>query len=287
MNKLIQFLFKRSNFILFIVLEIIALILYFSNNAYQGAAFFNSSNALSGSILNFSSSTRDYMYLQDINNSLSAENSALRKQLFSNKITNEMYAILAKDTIRAKKYDFTPAKVINNSTDKLYNYLTINKGTNDSIFPGMGVVCASGVVGKVKSCSKNYATITSLLHKDMLISSKLKRNGAIGSLRWDGNNATMAKLQYIPRHLEVKKGDIIVSSEYNSIFPEGELIGKVTSILIKGDENFYTLNVRLSTDFTKLSYVYIIKNKFKAEQDSLEMLLNIQKNDFKTSKIKK
>ncbi len=263
------------------------MVLYFSNNAYQGAAFFNSSNAISGTILDFSSSTRDYIYLQDINNTLAAENSYLRKQLNSNKINKEMYASLAKDTTRAQKYDFTPAKVINNSTDKLYNFITINKGANDSIFPGMGVVCAFGVVGKVKSSSKNYATITSLLHKDMLISSKLKRNGAIGSLRWDGNNPSMAKLQFIPRHLEVKKGDTIVSSEYNSIFPEGEMIGKVTSILIKGDENFYTLNVRLSTDFSKLSYVYVIKNRFKAEQDSLELLNSAIKIETKNTKTKK
>ncbi|TAG59873.1 MAG: rod shape-determining protein MreC [Cytophagales bacterium] len=286
MSKLIQFIFKKINFILFILLEIIALVLYFSNNAYQGAAFFNSSNAISGNLSNFSSYSREFIYLSEINSELSKENAKLRTLLLKNSTTNEMVFESKIDTLRAQKYKYESAKVINNSTNKLHNYLTINKGTQDSIFPGMGVVCIQGVVGKIKSSSKNYATITSILHVDGFISSKLKRNGAIGPLRWDGNDAKMAKLMYIPRHLEVKKGDTIVSSEHNSVFPEGEMIGQVSSIAIKGDENFYTLSVRLSTDFTKLSHVYVIKNSFKLEQDSLESLNSNIKTDFKNSQKK-
>lgn len=281
MQKVIQFLILRINFIIFLFFEILALILYFSNNPYQGAAFFNSSNAISASMMDFSSNTRDYIELQDVNDKLAKENAKLRFLLSSKIVQNDISNRITNDTSTIKKYNYIPAKVINNSTDKYKNYMTINKGSADSIAVGMGVVCFDGIVGKVKSCSKNYATITSVLHQDMLISSKLKRIGAIGALRWDGNNAQMAKLFYIPRHLEVKKGDTIVSSEHNSVFPEGEMVGRVTSINIKGDENFYTINVRLSTDFNKLSYVYVIKNKFKIEQDSLESLNNLGKNESK------
>lgn len=281
MQKVIQFLILRINFIIFLIFEILALILYFSNNPYQGATFFNSSNAISASMMDFSSNTRNYIELQDVNDKLAKENAKLRFLLSSKIVQNDISNRIANDTSTIKKFNYIPAKVINNSTDKYKNYLTINKGWADSIAVGMGVVCFDGIVGKVKSCSKNYATITSVLHQDMLISSKLKRIGAIGALRWDGNNAQMAKLFYIPRHLEVKKGDTIVSSEHNSVFPEGEMVGRVTSINIKGDENFYTINVRLSTDFNKLSYVYVIKNKFKIQQDSLESLNNLGKNESK------
>lgn len=281
MQKVIQFLILRINFIIFLFFEIIALTLYFSNNPYQGSSFFNSSNAFTASIIDFSSNTRDYLALQEVNDNLAKENAHLRFLVSKKIMRSDVSNRVLNDTSTIRKFDYISAKVINNSTDKFRNYLTINKGSVDSIAVGMGVVCFDGIVGKVKSCSKNYATITSVLHQDMLISSKLKRIGAIGSLKWEGNNAQMAKLFYIPRHLEVKKGDTIVSSEFNSIFPEGEMIGRVTSISIKGDENFYSLNVRLSTDFSKLSYVYVIKNKFKIEQDSLELLNNSGKNESK------
>jgi rod shape-determining protein MreC len=138
----------------------------------------------------------------------------------------------------------------------------------------MGVICPQGVVGKVKSVSTNFATITSLLHKDMIVSSKLIRTGAVGSVRWEGINPSEVKLMYIPRHIGVKKGDTVVTSEYNSVFPEGQMLGVVKEIGIKGDENFYNITLAVSTDFTSISYVYVVKNQYKKEQDSLEVVTN-------------
>lgn len=252
----------------------------FSNNPYQGSAYFTSSSAVSASLSNASNYLREFVDLKQVNSDLAAENAKLRLLLEKKIIMADPSYTKRIDSIYTKKYSFITAKVVNNSVDKFHNYLTINKGFADSIAPGMGVICPTGVVGKVKSCSKNFATITSLLHKDMMISAKLKSSNAIGSIRWEGYSSSTAKLLYIPRHLKIKKGDLITASEFNSVFPEGEVIGRVASITAKGDENFYTINVKLATNFNALSYVYVVKNKLKFEQDSLEML-NKTSNDSK------
>lgn len=228
---------------------------------------------MSAGITSSSNSIREYVDLKTVNKDLANENARLKALLYKKILANDPSNISVADSSQIKKYNFITSKVINNSTNKFHNYLTINKGWADSIAPGMGVICPTGVVGKVKSCSKNFSTIVSLLHKDMLISSKLKSSNSIGTTHWEGMDPTKAMLVYIPRHIKVKKGDIVVTSEYNSVFPEGEMIGKLETIKVKGDDNFYNLTMKLSTDFSSLSYVYVVKNKLKIEQDSLEMLI--------------
>jgi rod shape-determining protein MreC len=273
-QKVIQFLINKFNLIVFLLLEILCFFLIYSNNSYQSASFYNSSNAMIANVLDFSNNFTSYFNLRKTNAILANENAKLRFLLSKKLIAADKSFHSLTDSSYTHKYRFVSSKVINNSVSNFHNYLTINKGSQDSILPGMGVICPQGVVGKVKSVSTNFATITSLLHKDMIVSSKLIRTGAVGSVRWEGINPNEVKLMYIPRHIGVKKGDTVVTSEYNSVFPEGEMIGIVKEIQIKGDENFYNIDLAVSTDFTSISYVYVVKNQYKTEQDSLEVVTN-------------
>ena len=53
------------------------------------------------------------------------------------------------DTIYKQQYTFIEAKVINNSINRSNNYITINRGSMQGVAKGMGVICSSGLVGKV------------------------------------------------------------------------------------------------------------------------------------------
>ncbi len=117
----------------------------------------------------------------------------------------------------------------------------------------------------------------SLLHKDNKISSKLKKDGSFGPLFWEGDDFRYATLTDIPTHVKILKGDTVVTSAYSTIFPEGIMIGTVESYERKPAEYFYTVKVKLSTDFKKLNYVYVISNIMKNEQEQLES--RSQKND--------
>jgi len=280
-KKVILFLFSRLNFITFLLLELLCIWLIFSTNPYQSAAFFNSSNAMSGNALDLANNTKGYLKLKDINDQLVAENAVLLKLLSNNKLTKDEMTALGIDTIYVSKFSFVAAKVINSSTANFKNYLTINKGTSDNLLPGMGVVCKEGIVGKIKACSKNFSTITSILNKENLVSCKLKRSNALGTLRWDGIDPKNAKMLYVARHLVVRMGDTIVTSEQNSVFPEGEMVGVIKKFKVKGDESFYNIEVELSTDFSTLNYVYVVKNKLKFQLDSLESVSTFENNENK------
>ena len=134
----------------------------------------------------------------------------------------------------------------------------------------MGVVDQNGVVGIVNVVGKNTARIISLLNPNLRLSCKVKGSDYFGSLVWDGKSPYYAILEEMPRHVKFSTGDTIVTSGYSAVFPEGIVVGQVDEQLSSGADNFYSLRIKLSTDFTQLSTVRLIKNNIKEEFDRLK-----------------
>lgn len=213
-----------------------------------------------------------------INEALSEKNAKLLKRL-ENRSPSGDTTFLELDSVFAHTFDFWSAKVINNSIHLHQNYLTLNKGRNQGIRVGMGVFNELGVIGRVTGVSNNFATVISLLHIDLLISSKIRRDGVIASTRWDGVNSKRAKLLYVPRHVEVEIGDTVVSSGFNATFPEGIPIGIINQVNEGDETNYLDIGLEFTTDFSKLSYVYLVENSMRQELDSLNSETNLLPND--------
>jgi len=74
----------------------------------------------------------------------------------------------------------------------------------------------------------------------------------------------------IPTHARIKAGDTVITSELSGIFPEGLMVGTIESYERRINESFYTVKVKLRADLKRVNHVFVIKNKFKTERDSLE-----------------
>ncbi len=274
MERLFLFVFQNRAFFTFLALEAFCFWLLVQNNHYQSARFFNSSNFMVASVNDFSQSIRDYFQLRDVNKTLAEENAALRQALEKqNQATFYYPDTLAVDSAVISRFDFISAKVVNNQVDRFKNFITINKGSQDGIAPGMAVISTMGAIGKVKSVSTHYGVITSLLHIEVMVSATLERTGHFGSVQWNGLNPQVVDLKYIPRHVKPLAGDSVVTSGYNAVFPEGILIGIVEEVDLRDEALFYDITVRLSQDFRKLSFVSVVKSNLKHEQDSLEQFI--------------
>lgn len=274
MYSLFQFLYRNRAFLTFVLLEAISFWLAVNDRSYLGAKFFNSSNRVAATVLDISSNISDYFSLGQVNEQLAEENRKLHETVLNRNpsgIDPLRIDSLSTDTTDYV-YEMLAAKVVNNSTRRINNYLTINKGSADGVVAGMGVVGPQGIVGKVKYTSAHYASIISVLHTEFLISSSIKRNQVYGTLRWTAGDALYADLQYIPRHVSLHVGDTVVTSGFNSIFPEGYLAGTIAEFAISDDATFYDISVRLATDFYSVKYVYVVKNQEALERDSLEQV---------------
>ncbi len=272
MYRLLQLIHSYRAFLLLLFIESVCLWLMVRNNPYHSAAYFHTSNTLIGSFFETRKNVSQYFNLPTVNEALANDNATLRESLAKSQVPIVVHS--EEDSIKLVKgsydYDFLAAKVINNSIRLTHNYITINKGSLNGVEPGMGVISANGVVGKVMSVSNNFATISSLLNINVFVSSFLKRNNTFCSVNWDGKNQLKAKLMYVPIHIELQKGDTIVTSGYNSIFPENIIIGYVDEVIQRPNAAFNDININLSNDFSNLAFVYIIKNPLRKEQIELE-----------------
>lgn len=253
------------------MLELVSAWLIVSNNQYQGAKFYNSSNSVVASLNNISQGIRDYFLLSEVNRVLAEENAALRRQVEQgNQLLQAFDTLALQDSSLIRRFDFVSAKVVNNQVDRFKNFITINKGKDAGLAPGMAVISPQGVVGKVKVVSDHYGVVTSLLNIDVMVSAVLKRTGYFGTVQWDGHSPDVVKFNFIPRHVKPTVGDTVMTSGYNAIFPEGIMIGTISEVNLSDEALFYDLNIRLSQDFRKLSFLTVIKSTLKHEQDSLE-----------------
>jgi rod shape-determining protein MreC len=276
MRNLVLFIWKYNFFFTFLLLEILSFALVVNSNYYQRASFINSSNYVAANILRTSKNVKDYFSLKEQNEILARENAILRTHSlvsFSESI-NDTYII--NDTTFKQKFTYTSCKVVNNSINRRNNYLTLNKGALDGIKPDMAVITSNGVVGVVKDVSKNFCTVMSLLHSKTVINCKVKKNNFFGPLNWDGSDYRYAYLNDIPTHASLKKGDTVTTSSYSLLFPENILVGTIESFERKPADFFYTVKIKLSTDFKKLSYVYVVNNIQKDEQEKLEEQTEIE-----------
>jgi rod shape-determining protein MreC len=270
MRSLFRFLLRNYFLMMFLALEAISFTLMVSLNNYQRVAFLNSSNDLFGTVYERFSNLDDYFSLSRTNARLAAENASLRRQLHFRIQNQENYPINRPDTVEAPAYIFTSAKVISNSTNKQFNYITLNKGSRQGIKPDMGIINDQGVVGVITNVSLNYSTGLSLLNKRMSIPAKITKDNNFGNLVWDGEHANTADLKEIPFHVIVNVGDTVVTSGYSNIFPEGIMIGIISKWDQESGTNFYNIKVELSTNFRTLKYVEVVQNTKRTELIKLE-----------------
>ena len=269
MLRIFQFLYRVRAFFLFAFLEFLAIWMIVANNSPQGAAFFNSSNEWVGNALKKHADVVQYFSLVDDNAALVEENARLKQELLALQVRPDSMPLVIDSALEAN-FELKGARVVANSLRFSQNYLTLYKGSKDGIKPGMGVFNSQGIVGRVKSVSENYAVAFSVLNTNLLISAKIKSSDVFGSVRWDGGNTSEVQLLYVPRHVKASKGDTVISSGFNAVFPEGILIGKISKVEVnKSDPNYLALTVKLSTDFSKLNYVYLVENTRFQELDSL------------------
>jgi rod shape-determining protein MreC len=271
MRNLLIFISKYNAFFLFLIFEITALIIYVKYNSFQRATYINTANQVTGTLYSRVNELNSYLSLKEVNDSLASENARLQSKLKASYYADTLAKQTITDSAYKQQYTYTEAKVINNSVNKRNNYITIQKGSKDGIVKGMGVICNTGVVGKVIYTSEHLSIVQSLLHKDAKVSAMLADTKDIGSLVWgDDLNPHVGLLMDVPNHVKPRIGQWVVTSTYSDLYPAGIPLGKVSNLHAKGGGFFLNMEVNLSVDFSKLQYVYVVNNKLSLERAQLE-----------------
>lgn len=281
MSELLKFFVKYSSWFLCALYLLLSAILLLSSNPYQHHVYLTSANVVASGLYRTTNGVTSYFSLREINEDLQRRNSDLELEVYSLKEmireqNQRMYADTMTVDSALSRYHFIIAHVINNSINHSHNYITIEKGRLDGIEPEMGVMDQNGIVGIVNVVGDHTARLISVLNPYLRLSCKVKGAAQVGSLVWDGKDPGEAILEELPKHARFVKGDTVVTSGYSTVFPEGVPIGTILSGQRDREDNFYTLRVKLFTDFSTLSTVRVIRDNMKQELQTVEKELQIK-----------
>jgi rod shape-determining protein MreC len=276
MKNIFVFIRRYFNFLFFVVLQILSLVLLVNFNDTHQAAYAGIANEVTGSINLQYNKIQNYFHLKENNRLLLEENTRLKNLLkinFENPDSTQLVVLdsLIRDTLgHQRKYIWLPAKVINNTVAGQMNYVTLHRGSNQGVKKDMAVVSSKGIVGIVIDMSENYSRVMSLLHRNSKVSAMLKNTKMIGSVEWDGKDPHFITLRNIPKSTPVAKGDSVVTSSYSANFPSDLLIGTVDEIAKDPASNFFIIRLKTATNFYSLEYVNLVENVQWDEQRRLE-----------------
>lgn len=242
---------------------------------YQHSFYFNQSVSFFRTIDQSRTNLTEYLSLRQENIYLKEENAQLRQRLKDNYLPSftefdSTFTDTSNTSSSKQIYSYFPAEVIRNSTNKRDNFFFINQGANQGIEVGMAVLSPTGVAGVVITTSNNFSRVMSVLNSKFeitpLIPELRLRQGVV---KWEGNDARYGYLKEVNRTEEVKKGQMLLSSNYSNIFPPGIPVAKVVEANKALQQQYQKIKIHYATDFSRLHYVYCVKNNTHKELDKL------------------
>jgi len=197
------------------------------------------------------------------NAELMLENNQLREFGLENSELREMLAF--QDT---SSYELIASEVISKSYLADQVNFTINKGTKDSVKPGMPVISHNGLLGIVYTSTENYSIVRTYKNVNLKIIVKLLNSGTPGILKWNGTELIM---QGIPKTLQLKKGERIITSEISSLIGINLPVGEVVKILNPESGLFNDILIDPYVDLNSTLNVFVMRMVQSKKVDNYEL----------------
>jgi rod shape-determining protein MreC len=159
--------------------------------------------------------------------SVTAENAQLQEMKRENEQLRQMLKFQAdRPEIRG-----VLASNIGGDPTGLKEMLTIDKGSNSGIAPGMAVVSPGGIlVGLVTEVKADRATVLKITDVESSIGVTTQRTQTPGVLEGKWQTGGRLLMRRIPRDADVKEGDILLTSGIGGNFPKGLIAGQILNV---------------------------------------------------------
>ncbi len=205
---------------------------------------------------------------------LGAENQALRDENaeLRNLVMLLQEARLENEELRREldfksavpNYHLLAAEVIGHDPNNLLQYLIIDRGAADGLKPGMPVLTADGLVGRISRVSHSSAAVMLISDPSSSVSALIQQSRATGLVQgYPGQELVM---RYIPQGEEVNVGDVVLTSGLGGGFPKRLVIGQVASVKRSDVEMFQEARVVPAVRLRDLETVQVLLNFLPDEE---------------------
>ena len=155
-------------------------------------------------------------------NTLTLENDHLRNLLQANKALVESSVL---------------GEIMHVGRDLFTKKVIVNRGEAHQIVAGEAVVDATGVIGQVTRIYPLSSEVTLITDKSLAIPIQVERNGLRAIAFGHGRDNTL-DLPYLPTNVDIRRGDRLVTSGIDGVYPAGLAVATVSQIEITPDSPF-------------------------------------------------
>ena len=210
---------------------------------------------------------QNYFALQQIRQ----ENERLRKEVTDLRLSLQQERTLAQQTHSLQKlldlksataFRTAAAAVIGSGADPSFRTISIDKGTQDGIRADMAVISPAGVVGRILMPTARASKVQLLIDRDAAAGVMVERSRVSGVVTGVGSTEELdyrvglVDLNYVPGSADVKKGDRVVTSGIDGIYPKGLPVGEIQSAERVAGE--WRIKLKPSVDFSSLEAVLVV-----------------------------
>lgn len=177
---------------------------------------------------------------------LLAENARLRKQALIQDVALQRLNLLnlenanLRDLLQAKQSlteTSTLAEIIHVGRDTFTKKVIVNRGANHNVIMGAAVADAKGVIGQVTRTYPSSSEVTLITDKSLAIPVQIERNGLRAIAFGHGRDNTL-DLPYLPANVDIKRGDRLVTSGIDGVYPSGLAVATVIEMSTTPDSPF-------------------------------------------------
>ncbi len=164
------------------------------------------------------------------------------------------------------------AEIVNVAVQPHRHMVVINKGADDGVFRGQPVLDAFGIVGQVMLVGKSTATLILITDTEHSVPVQVNRNGIRSIAMGTGDSARLS-LPYLTVESDVQRGDLLVSSGLDGVFPAGYPVATVTKVERNPTDTFALVEAKPLAQLDRDREVLLLwtdKPKVAAPEEAVE-----------------
>lgn len=195
--------------------------------------------------------------LKNENQKLLLEFSLLKENSREEQTLEEVF-----NSTKGDNFEMVLTKII--GLDASYDFILIDKGSDDGIFENMPVISSQKVLyGKVFKAYQNFSQVMLISSKDSVVDVKVQsddpaKNSVYGAVKGEGNFS--AYLDLIDLNAQIKENDYLITSGLEGVFPRNLLVGKIRSVDKDDLKPFQTAEISLFFEVKNIENLFVVTN---------------------------
>jgi len=189
---------------------------------------------------------------------LEEQNATLRQrivELEEARLENERLRALV-GFVESREFDALGARIIGRPLNAWEAVVTIDRGGADGVEPGMPVLTAHGLLGKVIETAERSSRVRLITDQQSGVAAMLQSSRADGVV--SGSIDGGLSMEYVSREATVTVGDAVLSSGLGGIYPRGLFIGEVADVQQAEADLHHTIRVRSNVRLASIEEVLVL-----------------------------